>query len=59
MDGWLVHFEGRLDRSWVRVSGELHRLLPPATNDDEDDTMTLTAVHDVSALLINVRTPPF
>ena len=36
MNGWLVHFECRLDGSWVRVSGGFAPL--PATNGDDDDT---------------------
>ena len=33
---WLVHFEGRLDGSWLRVSGGFAPLA--ATNGDDDDT---------------------
>ena len=32
----MVHFEGRLDGSWVRVSGGFAPLA--ATNGDDDDT---------------------
>ena len=36
MVGWLGHFEGRLDGSWVRVSGGFAPL--STTNGDDDDT---------------------
>ena len=38
MDGWLVHFEGRLDGSWLRVSREFAPL--STINGDDADTYT-------------------